>query len=225
MCDIPNQVPSVLRREIEFCFQGEWVHEKSPKKRITISIVLFFLYEILTFGGPVIMSSSRYEWQGSEEILDSVQVHLYLEPHHTEIYVPLLFTYMTEGGPYNLQIEIWDRHQKVESITIDQIRINYGEFNQRNKPKDKIINCRWNRDLQKKVVYHSQKGKGRIETELMALSDSIENVLEFHQPCTISLTGHLKLKDGTIREIRLSQKLVPTSYLRIATWPQFWAEC
>ncbi len=186
---------------------------------MVIISAIFFLYEIITGGGIIIENSSELEGHTKFNITDIEKFDLFLEPGQREIWVPFLFSYYSYKKPYGLKIHIRDKTKEINSIAIEKITI------KRIGKKDLIIDCNWKRDLRLEVSYTHQRKMGVIGTEMMTLSDTIENVIELHEACTITLEGVIFKSNGKTIDFKLSNKLSPSFNLMIFTRYQHWAEC
>lgn len=213
------------------------------RKHALLFVIGLISYEFLTGGGAVIGNSSTYSRKLHEEnfvrtgkgtstyqsnrikpdthyLVDQVEVKLRLESKPSEVWIPFVCSYLQFGGPYSLKLQASEKSQTLKSVKIEKITIQKGE-------DPPMVLERLNRSYQfkkKSRTGHSRK-KGVHQLQRFELNATIENLIEFHEDCKITIEGSVEKVDGSIHRIELIEEFETESDFGINSHYELWAAC
>lgn len=147
-----------------------------------------FLYVLLT-GGVIVSCSADYDGQRDIRLVAGLKSDVWLWSRTSTVGLPMFLQVERTPGPFSLRLQIWDESLQYVEIEIAETLLEYadGEVIRMNRP--------WIRAIGPYTQFWSQSGNTG-QTELNALSDDIENLSLRHGTVKVTLTGHLKKKDG-----------------------------
>ena len=184
------------------------------KRRRVVYLCIFtiVLYAVFT-GGLAICIQHDFNGQSNIHLADGLDSDVWLAPRLSNWHVPLICHYYGASGPYGLRLQIWDSSEKYSSIEITEIILEYSDGEvARNANK-------WTRNLERHTQ-HNSSSAGIIKTEMMMLSDTIDDLVTRHMDVTITVKGHLVKFNGAKVEILASQSFEAQTGFHIESyWP------
>jgi hypothetical protein len=155
------------------------------RKKITIysCIIAFIVYAVFT-GGLVVSSSHDFGGQRDIRLASGLNSDVHLAPRFTFWGIPFVFYYFGAAEPYSLRLQIWDSSKTYSSIKVTRIVLKYTDGTV-------VYNTnKWTRQLKPYTQYNSSSS-GDIETEMMMLSDTIDDLVVRHTGVVITIKGRL----------------------------------
>ena len=152
-------------------------------------IAAFTIIYVVTTGGLVVYNSSSFGGQNDIRLVDSLKSDVWLEPSFLAFGIPFILSYNGVGAPFSLRLQIWDESKQYQQIDIAEVVLKYsdGEVVQKQNA--------WSRKL-KPYVHYSSSSSGDTETEMLMLSDKIEQLVLRHVDVKIYLKGQLVKETG-----------------------------
>jgi hypothetical protein len=168
------------------------------------------MYAVMTGGLAV---SSRNDFGGQRDIrfAEGLESDIWLAPRFTSFGVPFVFHYHGSGKPFGLRIQIWDDSKNYQSIEIADVVLKYRDG------QIVRLNDGWLRQLQPYTQYNSSSS-GRVQTEMLMLSDQIEEVVVKHADVTVTLKGRLTKVSGEQVAFEASDFFKAESSLGVTTY-------
>jgi hypothetical protein len=155
------------------------------KKKIIIycCIIAFIVYAVFT-GGLVVSSSHDFGGQRDIRLASGLNSDVYFAPRFTIWGIPFVFYYFGVSEPYSLRLQIWDSSKTYSLIKVTYIVLKYTD--------GKVVynTNKWTRQLKPYTQYNSSSS-GDIETEMMMLSDTIDDLVGRHTGVVITIKGCL----------------------------------
>jgi len=213
------------------------------RKHTLLFVIGLISYEFLTGGGAVIGNSSTYSRKLHDEnfvsvgngvstyqsdhikpdthfLVDQVEVNLRLEAKQSELWIPFVCSYLQFSGPYSLKLQASEKSQTLKSVKIEQITIQKGE-------DPPMVLERLNRSYQLKKKSHTvhNREKGVHQLQRFELNATIENLIDFHEDCKITIEGSVEKMDGSIHRIELIEEFEAESDIGINSHYELWAAC
>ena len=183
------------------------------KKQIllTSSIVGFIAYALLT-GGLAFSNNKDFGGQRNVTLTEGLRSDLWLAPKFSNWSIPLVCHYYGSSKPFGLRIQIWDISKSFTKIEIDEVIVSYEDGQTVTHTKG------WSRTL-KEYTRINSSSSGIIRTEMMMISDTIDDVVVRHESATITIKGLLLKNDGTNVAFSTSEDFEAESDFRVTT---FW---
>jgi hypothetical protein len=176
------------------------------------TLLFALLGYILICDGCVVWDNHGFGGQSNIHIVEGLKSDIWVSPQSKAIGIPLFCQYDRRTAPFDIRLQIWDESQTYSSIEVSDIELQYddGEIDRKK--------CGWKRDLSPNTFYQGSS-KGRTETTIMGLSQTMESVFDQHKSVTITLRGRLTKIDGETVDFTASEHFEPEDQFWIAP---FW---
>jgi len=179
---------------------------QTVSKRLLASIVLsvaFVVYAVLT-GGILLADHDRFDAQGSIQIGNGVQSHVWLAPTYVDCNIPFVFHYAGSKTPFKILLRLSETTWQFQRITVTEVILQYqaGEVVRNDTP--------WTRAFE--TVRNTQ---GLFEYEI---HDSIDGLILRHSDLKVTLRGYLTRTTGEEVAFEASDSFKAASWSGISTY-------
>lgn len=181
--------------------------ENPSKWRLFGVVAVFIIAYVVLTGGLLVSSRDEFPFRQGKKDANGLRTDLMLRPEPYEWHLPLLFYWVRHGGPFDLNIQIWDDNEQYQSIELTDIVLVYadGERVDYHKP--------WSKSFE---AYSRTNG---VATSIAY--DELEGVVRRFSDVTITLTGTLTTVKGDRHPFEVAEAFTAKSRSYVST---FWLE-
>lgn len=179
--------------------------------KLKFFLIAAFTIYALTTGGLVLYTSGSFGGQNNIRLVELLKSDVWLEPSFSNFGIPFIFSYYGSGAPFSLRLQIWDESKQYQQIDIVEVVLKYSD--------GEVVRNQnvWSRKV-KPYIHYSSSSSGDIKTEMLMLSDKMEQLVLKPVDVNICLKGQLVHKTDERRPFDVCEDFKAKSDFGITTY-------